>query len=75
MTSEPAEVFVWAWAPGAARPVVTGRVAPEGKRYDFAYGRSYLERADTSISIHWRKPARGGVGRKRGASYQSDLER
>lgn len=47
MTSEPAEVFVWTWAPGAVEPVVAGRVEPEGKRYDFAYGRSYLERADT----------------------------
>ena len=46
MASEPAEVFAWTWAPGAVEPVVAGRVAPEGKRYDFAYGRSYLERAD-----------------------------
>ena len=47
MASEPAEVFAWTWAPGAVEPVVAGSVAPEGKRYDFAYGRSYLERANT----------------------------
>ena len=46
MISEPQEAFVWIWHPGAAKPVVAGRIAPEGTRFDFAYGRSYLERPD-----------------------------
>lgn len=40
------EAFVWVWLPGAAEPVVAGRIEPGGARYVFNYGRSYLERTD-----------------------------
>ncbi|PJI93445.1 type II toxin-antitoxin system HipA family toxin [Luteimicrobium subarcticum] len=43
-TSELDELFVWAWLPGAAEPVVTGRVFRSGTRFRFQYGRSYLGR-------------------------------
>jgi serine/threonine-protein kinase HipA len=44
MTSEPQQVFVWVWLPGATEPVVAGRLDPVGPIVDFTYGRSYLER-------------------------------
>jgi serine/threonine-protein kinase HipA len=53
MTSEPAykEAFVWIWLPGATDPVVAGRLAKEGDRLVFNYGRSYLARTD-AISLY-----------------------
>lgn len=42
----PQEVFVWIWLPGETAPVVAGRLAPDGNRYVFNYGRSYLDRAN-----------------------------
>lgn len=59
MTSEPAlgtDVYVWAWLPGAADPVVAGVLTPTGQRHggddvlSFTYARSYRERAD-AISL------------------------
>lgn len=44
MTSEPQQVFVWVWLPGATEPVVAGRLDPVGPIVNFTYGRSYLER-------------------------------
>lgn len=44
MTSEPQQVFVWVWLPGADEPVVAGRLDPVGPIVTFTYGRSYLER-------------------------------
>jgi serine/threonine-protein kinase HipA len=46
MTSEPPEAFVWAWLPGAAGPVVAGRLDPLGEAFAFTYGRSYLDREE-----------------------------
>src|ERR1700761_7164662 len=49
MTSEPRhprEAYVWTWLPNATEPVVAGRLAPDGARVQFIYGRSYRERAD-----------------------------
>jgi len=46
MTSEPQQVFVWVWPPGARDPVVAGRLDPVGPIAAFTYGRSYLERGD-----------------------------
>ena len=46
MTSEPGHAFVWVWLPGAAEPVVAGRLDPEGEVLTFTYGRSYLMRED-----------------------------
>lgn len=42
--SDPKEVFVWIWLPNEVEPVVAGRLLQEVSRYDFAYGRTYLER-------------------------------
>jgi serine/threonine-protein kinase HipA len=44
MTSE--DAFVWTWLPGAADPVVAGRVYQEGAELRFNYGQSYLRRND-----------------------------
>lgn len=46
MTSEPGQAFVWTWLPGAAEPVVAGRLEDGGEVISFAYGRSYLERPE-----------------------------
>lgn len=49
MTSRPPsprEAFVWTWLPDALDPVVAGRLTPEGGRFTFVYGRSYLNRPD-----------------------------
>lgn len=48
MTSEARyeEAYVWVWLPGAAEPVVAGRLSRDGANIVFNYGRSYLERAD-----------------------------
>ena len=49
MTSEtphPREAYVWTWLPGAADPVVAGRLQAEGQQIQFVYGRSYLERKE-----------------------------
>lgn len=43
--------FVWIWLPGAADPVVAGRVDQVGESVVFRYGRSYLERPD-AIAIY-----------------------
>lgn len=45
-TSEPQQVFVWVWLPGATQPVVAGRLDPVGPIVNFTYGRSYLDRED-----------------------------
>ncbi|MEX1141302.1 MAG: HipA domain-containing protein [Thermoleophilaceae bacterium] len=47
MPSEaPSHAFVWVWLPGAADPVVAGRLDARGDLLDFTYGRSYLARDD-----------------------------
>jgi serine/threonine-protein kinase HipA len=46
MTSEPQRAFVWVWLPGAADPVVAGRLDIAGTVITFTYGRSYLARKD-----------------------------
>ncbi len=45
MTSDPTGAFVWMWVPGAADPVVVGRLDTSGEIVYFTYGRSYLGRA------------------------------
>jgi serine/threonine-protein kinase HipA len=45
MTSNaPRRLFVWAWLPDAATPVVAGVLERHGSNINFAYGRSYLDR-------------------------------
>jgi serine/threonine-protein kinase HipA len=46
MTSEPQLAFVWIWLPGAADPVVAGRLDTAGEITTFTYGRSYLARKE-----------------------------
>lgn len=50
MTSDPGQVFVWVWLPGAGEPVIAGRLDPVGPIVNFTYGRTYLER-DNAISL------------------------
>ena len=45
-TSESRTAFVWTWLPGAAEPVVAGRVDAEGPVHVFTYARSYRQRAE-----------------------------
>ena len=45
-TKAPEEAYVWIWLPGATAPVVAGRIARDGERLIFNYGRSYLDRTD-----------------------------
>ena len=42
----PDEAYVWIWLPDATAPVVAGRIARDGNRLIFNYGRSYLDRND-----------------------------
>jgi len=57
----PKEAFVWIWLPGETDPVVAGRVAADGDRLVFNYGRSYLAR-DNAIPIFDRElPLRPGA--------------
>jgi len=47
MTSdEPRHAFVWVWLPGAADPVVAGRLDTAGEIVTFTYGQSYLAREE-----------------------------
>ncbi len=46
MTSEPQRAFVWVWLPGAAKPVVAGRLDRVGEIVTFTYGQSYLAREE-----------------------------
>lgn len=45
-TNQPKDAFVWTWLPGRTKPVVAGRLYPDGDRLSFIYGRSYLERPE-----------------------------
>lgn len=47
----PDEAFVWIWLPGAAEPVVAGRLDERGGETSFVYGRSYLDR-ENAISLY-----------------------
>jgi serine/threonine-protein kinase HipA len=66
MTSEARDVFVWVWLPGGAEPQVAGRLIPAGGAIDFAYGRSYLARADALALYLPELPLGRGRQRPRG---------
>ncbi len=51
MTSEPQRAFVWVWLPGAADPVVAGRLDIAGTVITFTYGRSSGKRGRPSSGI------------------------
>ena len=57
----PEEAYVWTWLPGATAPVVAGRIARDGERLIFNYGRSYLDRNDRIAIFEPELPLRGGA--------------
>lgn len=63
MTSEtpPRDAFVWIWQPGKTNPVVAGRITPDGDRFTFNYGRSYLKRDDAIAIFEPELPLRPGA--------------
>ena len=40
------QAYVWTWLPGAATPVVAGRIEVINRIHHFTYGQSYLQRAN-----------------------------
>ena len=63
MTSDPAplrELFVWIWLPGAAAPVVAGRIERVGDTYQFNYGKTYLNRKDAIAIYKAELPLKSG---------------
>ena len=60
-TKAPEEAYVWIWLPGAAAPVVAGRIARDGERLIFNYGRSYLDRNDRIPIYEPELPLRSGA--------------
>ena len=56
----PEDVYVWIWLPGAADPVVAGRIARDGERMIFNYGQSYLNRNDRIPIYEPELPLRSG---------------
>jgi len=67
MTSSAAthnEIFVWIWLPGAAKPIVAGKLTKVDKRVIFKYGQSYLENPKV-ISIYNKElPLQSGAQEK-----------
>ncbi|QNA87014.1 type II toxin-antitoxin system HipA family toxin [Sphingomonas sp. So64.6b] len=64
MTSDlphPTEAFVWTWLAGATAPVVAGRLIARDDMVRFAYGRSYLARADAQPLYEPELPLRSGL--------------
>jgi serine/threonine-protein kinase HipA len=61
MTSDENEAFVWIWLPDATEPVVAGRLAKDGNRLLFNYGRSYLERSNAIPIYEPELPLRAGA--------------
>ncbi|MYF89061.1 MAG: type II toxin-antitoxin system HipA family toxin [Boseongicola sp. SB0676_bin_33] len=59
-TKVPEEAYVWIWLPGATAPVVAGRIARDGERLIFNYGRSYLDRTDRIPVYEPELPLRSG---------------
>jgi len=58
---EAREAYVWIWLPNALEPVVAGRLAREGDRLVFNYGRSYLARPDAIPLYEPDLPLRAGT--------------
>ncbi len=58
--STPANVYVWAWLPGATEPVVAGVLEADGAVITFRYGESFLGR-DDAIALYFPElPLRRG---------------
>ena len=60
-TKAPEEAYVWIWLPGATAPVVAGRIARDGERLIFNYGRSYLDQKDRIPIYEPELPLRSGA--------------
>lgn len=67
MTTSPSELpgradnaFVWAWLPGADKPVVAGRLSRYGDGFRFGYGESYLARGEAVSLFSPELPLRPG---------------
>lgn len=65
--AEPVQAYVWMWRPGAAEPVVVGRLHRAGELISFSYGQSYLSRPDATPIFTpelplMRGPIRPGAG-------------
>ena len=55
------EAYAWIWLPHEIKPVVAGKLIPEGETMNFTYGKSYLKRPN-AIAIHEEElPLRAGV--------------
>jgi len=61
ITSNPKEAFVWVWLPGCNEPVVAGKIYTEGKKYNFIYGQSYLERTHAISLFSEELPLQSGL--------------
>lgn len=63
MTSKAAATtaFVWVWLPGAADPVVAGRLDQEGARLLFTYGARYRSRKDAIALYEPELPLQEGT--------------
>ena len=56
------EAFVWIWLPEQVEPVVAGRLAKSNDgRFEFNYGRSYLERSNRISIYEAELPLREGI--------------
>ncbi len=42
------EAFVWIWLPNKTKPVVAGKLQTDNNKFNFTYGKSYLERINDS---------------------------
>ena len=60
-TKAPEEAYVWIWLPGATEPVIAGRIARDGERLIFNYGKSYLDRSDRIPIYEPELPLRSGA--------------
>jgi len=60
-TSNPEEAFVWIWLPGCKEPIVAGKIYREGKRYNFIYGQSYLNRTNAISLFLAELPLQSGL--------------
>ncbi|TVZ03039.1 type II toxin-antitoxin system HipA family toxin [Trebonia kvetii] len=65
-TSDPRSAFAWTWLPGAAEPVVVGRIDVEGPLHTFTYARSYRQRTDAMALYEPELPVSAGVLRPHG---------
>ena len=54
------EAYVWIWLPGETKPIVAGRIVPDGKDIYFNYGQKYLKRQDAIAIYEPELPLKAG---------------